>query len=177
MKDFICDHLDCENLTLRSPEMYFKPIVVSFCYFVGKYLLAYIFRKVLGNAMGRHSLACPVSWPHSKPVSCADFFMVTPTLWHRGTHSPILQVRKPSCETDNIFPGPHTGPVAHIILAGSKTCFGIWVQRDFAPPAWTHLRRSSVKLNSVAQLCPTLRNPMDCSTPGFPVHHQLLELA
>ena len=25
--------------------------------------------------------------------------------------------------------------------------------------------------------CPALRNPMDCSTPGFPVCHQLLELA
>ena len=23
----------------------------------------------------------------------------------------------------------------------------------------------------------TLSDPMDCSTPGFPVHHQLLELA
>ena len=30
---------------------------------------------------------------------------------------------------------------------------------------------------SVAQSCSTLCNPMDCSTPGFPVHHQLLELA
>ena len=29
---------------------------------------------------------------------------------------------------------------------------------------------------SVAQSCPTLCNDMDCSTPGFPVHHQLLEL-
>ena len=29
----------------------------------------------------------------------------------------------------------------------------------------------------VAQSCPTLCNPMDCSRPGFPVHHQLLELA
>ena len=28
----------------------------------------------------------------------------------------------------------------------------------------------------VAQSCPTLCNPMNCSTPGFPVHHQLLEL-
>ena len=27
-----------------------------------------------------------------------------------------------------------------------------------------------------AQLCLTLCNPIDCSTPGFPVHHQLLEL-
>ena len=30
--------------------------------------------------------------------------------------------------------------------------------------------------SSVAQWCPTLCDPMDCSTPGFPVHHQLLEL-
>ena len=30
--------------------------------------------------------------------------------------------------------------------------------------------------SSVAQSCPTLCNPMDCSMPGFPVHHQLLEL-
>ena len=29
---------------------------------------------------------------------------------------------------------------------------------------------------SVAKLCLTLCNPMDCSMPGFPVHHQLLEL-
>ena len=30
---------------------------------------------------------------------------------------------------------------------------------------------------SVAQLCPTLWDPMDCSTPGFPVLHHLPELA
>ena len=29
---------------------------------------------------------------------------------------------------------------------------------------------------SVAQLCPALCNPVDCSMPGFPVHHQLPEL-
>ena len=30
---------------------------------------------------------------------------------------------------------------------------------------------------SVTQLCPTLCDSMDCSTPGFPVLHQLPELA
>ena len=30
---------------------------------------------------------------------------------------------------------------------------------------------------SVAQSCPTPCNPMDCSTPGFPILHHLLELA
>ena len=34
-----------------------------------------------------------------------------------------------------------------------------------------------VQFSSVTQSCPTLCNPMDCSTPGFPVHHQLPELA
>ena len=34
----------------------------------------------------------------------------------------------------------------------------------------------SVQFSSVTQLCPTPCNPMDCSTPGFLVHHQLLKL-
>ena len=35
---------------------------------------------------------------------------------------------------------------------------------------------SLVQFSSVAQSCPALCDPMDCSTPGFPVHHQLPEL-
>ena len=31
----------------------------------------------------------------------------------------------------------------------------------------------SVQFSSVAQSCPTLCDPMSCSTPGLPVHHQL----
>ena len=34
---------------------------------------------------------------------------------------------------------------------------------------------SSVQFSSVAQLCPTLCDPMNHSTPGLPVHHQLPE--
>ena len=34
-----------------------------------------------------------------------------------------------------------------------------------------------LQFSSVARSCPTLCNPMDCSMPGFPVYHQLLELA
>ena len=33
----------------------------------------------------------------------------------------------------------------------------------------------SVQFSSVAQLCPTLYDPMNRSTPGLPVHHQLPE--
>ena len=38
---------------------------------------------------------------------------------------------------------------------------------------WTS--SSSPLLSSVTQSCPTLWDPMDCSTPGLPVHHQLRE--
>ena len=34
-----------------------------------------------------------------------------------------------------------------------------------------------VQFSSVAPSCPILCDPMDCSTPGFPVNHQLLEFA
>ena len=33
------------------------------------------------------------------------------------------------------------------------------------------------QFSSVAQSCPILCNPMDCSMPGFPVHHPLPELS
>ena len=33
----------------------------------------------------------------------------------------------------------------------------------------------SYQFSSVTQLCPTVCDPMDCSTPGLPVHHQLPE--
>ena len=33
----------------------------------------------------------------------------------------------------------------------------------------------SVQYSSVSQLCPTLYDPMNCSMPGLPVHHQLPE--
>ena len=34
-----------------------------------------------------------------------------------------------------------------------------------------------IQFNSITQSCPTLCDLMDCSMPGFPVHHQLPELA
>ena len=39
------------------------------------------------------------------------------------------------------------------------------------------MKIKSVEFSSVTQLCPTLCNILDCSMPGFPVHHQLPELA
>ena len=45
-------------------------------------------------------------------------------------------------------------------------------------PSHSQSRASRIhQFSSVTQLCLTLCSPMDCSTPGFPVHHQLPELA
>ena len=43
---------------------------------------------------------------------------------------------------------------------------------EFTIDMWAAL---SVQFSSVAQSCPTLGDPMNCSTPGLPVHHQLPE--
>ena len=48
-----------------------------------------------------------------------------------------------------------------------------FLQRNFSE---CHLvAHSSVQFSSVAQSCPTLCDPMNCNTPGLPVHHQLSE--
>ena len=39
-----------------------------------------------------------------------------------------------------------------------------------------YLTERGLQFSSVVQSCPTLCNPVDCSTPGLPVRHQLLEL-
>ena len=39
----------------------------------------------------------------------------------------------------------------------------------------SHWGKVQFQFSSVAQSCPTLCNPMNLSTPGLPVHHELLE--
>ena len=58
-------------------------------------------------------------------------------------------------------------------------------QEDANGSAFFHIQLSSLSsciswansVSSVAQSCPTLCNPMDSSMPGFPVCHQIPELA
>ena len=45
---------------------------------------------------------------------------------------------------------------------------------DYAK-AFDCVDHNSVPLSSVTQSCPTLCDPMNCRTPGLPVHHQLPE--
>ena len=69
-------------------------------------------------------------------------------------------------------------PFSHHFCAIQKT----WRLRQFwrtwkivDKAFWTRFRTSSVQFSSVAQSCPTVCDPMDHSTPGLPVNHQLPE--
>ena len=59
-----------------------------------------------------------------------------------------------------------------------------WWECKLAQPlvrtVWRFLKKlemelPSIQFSSVAQSCPTLYDPMNCSTPGLPVHHQFPE--
>ena len=51
--------------------------------------------------------------------------------------------------------------------------FPLLQQKHFSICYWG--RYKEVQFSSVGQSCLTLCDPMDCSMPGFPVHHQLPE--
>ena len=50
-----------------------------------------------------------------------------------------------------------------------------WIPSLFTGNHHNIVNHLSVQFRSVAQSCPTLRDPMNRSTPGLPVHHQLPE--
>ena len=60
-------------------------------------------------------------------------------------------------------------------FAPKNLCFPKYLQPEQFFPLYRQLQLSSVQFSSVAQSCPTLCNPMNHSTPGLPVHHQLPE--
>ena len=51
-----------------------------------------------------------------------------------------------------------------------------WKSASLAPSLVLGWMLLSLQFSSVAQSYPTLCDPLDCSTSGFPLHHQLLEL-
>ena len=53
---------------------------------------------------------------------------------------------------------------------------GPWRCKDSDTTERLSTDSTSVQFSSVTQLCPTLCDPMNCSTPGLPVYHQLQSL-
>ena len=80
-----------------------------------------------------------------------------------------IESRSPSLQADSL-PSNHQGTYAFIHLFIYFTHSLV-----LTPRPRTELKWDSVQFSSVAQSCPTLCDPMNCSTPGLPVHHQLPE--
>ena len=66
---------------------------------------------------------------------------------------------------------------SHITLSCHVSLVSFSLKEFLALPLllrhWHFCRLVQLSFTSVAQLCPTLCDPMNCSTPGLPVHHQL----
>ena len=85
-----------------------------------------------------------------------------------------------------IFSGKNTGLGRHFLLQGIFQTQGLnpgllccrqspALQADSLPTEPPGKPRKLVQFSSVTQLCLTLSDPMNHSTPGLPVHHQLLQ--
>ena len=61
-----------------------------------------------------------------------------------------------------------------LVLRHPSVTYGLlYLSFQFAYPVFLH--SMYIQLSSVTQSCPTLCDPMNHSTPGLPVHHQLPE--
>ena len=106
----------------------------------------------------------------SIPLVYLSVFMLVPHCF--DYHSFVVCVEIRMCETSSSF----------VFLL--QDCFGFSsspkilhdYKMKFSISAETLLGFQSDQIRSVAQLCPTLCDPMNRSTPGLPVHHQLLEI-
>ena len=118
------------------------------------------------------------SFPESRSFSMSQFFT-------SGSQSTGVSASAPvfSMKIQDWFPLGWTGWIPLLSKGLSRIFPNTTVRRhqffSSQPSLWSiHmwlLKTPSVQHSSVAQLYPTLCDPMDCSTPGFPVHHQLLE--
>ena len=92
---------------------------------------------------------------------------------HSQVFSACLQVPGRQTQDEDYQQEVYWGVLSGSISPGGwvrKQDWGKW-ERGVGED-WTF---SSVQFSSVTQSCLTLCDPMDCSTPGLPVHHQLPE--
>ena len=122
-------------------------------------------------------IACCWTWSRVYPLISKDWMRPSPVALHPTTGSHWMHSLD-LCQRESNETG-HCQSQATIrdqVTDGSKSSSG-------SAPSFmskNHIRAEakilSVQFSSVAQLCLILCDPIDCSTPGFPVHHQLPEL-
>ena len=141
-------------------------------------------------------------WPHLSPkhrwlfkTLALTFLLITSLTCLSGSVSDFIscyisisilcsgQVDLFNLEALGIFLKPHFYPCCPQAFFFSACCTPLSVHfhskslllRKTSSLHWSFCFLSSVQFSSVAQSCPTLCNPVNCSTPGLPVYHQLPE--
>ena len=106
-----------------------------------------------------------VKWDTDQPVSGASIFINTPCPGLSGSPVPFLLCLAWSWQKIHVY----------TMTTVTGTSRAHWKGRDLI---CLHLRGDCCYCCcSVTKLCPALHDPMDCSTPGFPVPHHLPEFA
>ena len=90
----------------------------------------------------------------------------------RGSSWPRDQTGSPALWADALLSEPPGEPLTLLIKKKKKTKKSIGL---FSFLLWYKIKGLSFQFSSVPQSCPTLCDPMDCSTPGLTVHHPLPE--
>ena len=110
---------------------------------------------------------------------------ISPTAWASlsSPHPTPLGHHRGQAGLPMLYSKSHEVSVLHVVV---YMCWCYFLHSSHSPsPAGStipssvsvspFLPCSSVQFSSVTQSCPTLCDPMDCSTPGLPAHHQLPE--
>ena len=92
---------------------------------------------------------------------------------------PQVAFQRPSylllCQnTSRETPGSYKYTRVHSVSLVCFKPYGRWLHKSFFILPFRLI--ISVQFSTVAQSCSTLFDPMDCSTPSLPIHHQLPEL-
>ena len=107
------------------------------------------------------------------------YYTFPPFYWHFGDLSPpllaqppllcfyLLKVKNIICPLLYSFYIPSQFPfICHYLCYCLNALSLIWISDPCKSTPY-------FQFSSVAQLCPTLCDPMNCNMPGLPVHHQL----
>ena len=87
--------------------------------------------------------------PLSMEFSRQEYWSGLPLPSPGDLSDPGIKARSPALQADSLLSEPPGKPLGHM--------------------------EATVQFSSVTQSCPTLCEPMNCSTSGLPVHHQLPE--
>jgi len=112
--------------------------------------------RIFSNESAIH-IKCPKYWSFS--------FSISPS----NEYSGLISFRTDGCDLLAV-----QGTLQSLLQDHSSKA-SIFQHSAFFTVQLSYPYISSIQFSSVAQSCLTLCSLMDCSTPGLPVHHQLLE--